>query len=233
MCRALGDLLQDGCVAKVADDLYCGGNSPAELLVNWRKVLMALEKCNLRLSAKKTIICPMSTTMHPWLDMVTWFHFASPHRIATLSSCAPPKTIRDLRTFIGSYKMLSRVIAGSANLIALLESITSGSQSYHIVIWSENSLSSFHLAQKALSSNKSIVLPKPDDQLWIVTDGSVKMNGLGATFYTLLKKLKLLLAGFFSAKTQKHQVTWLPCEVETLSIPSAIMQAPYIIQSQF
>ena len=34
LCRVLGDLLQAGIVAKIADDLYCGGNSPDELLRN-------------------------------------------------------------------------------------------------------------------------------------------------------------------------------------------------------
>ena len=44
MCRVLGDLLQEGCIAKihVADDLYCGGNTPQELLLNWRRTLSAL-----------------------------------------------------------------------------------------------------------------------------------------------------------------------------------------------
>ena len=42
MCRVLGPLLQDGVVAKIADDLYCGGNTPLELLQNWKKVLQAL-----------------------------------------------------------------------------------------------------------------------------------------------------------------------------------------------
>ena len=69
MYRILGDLLQEGCVAKIADDLYCGGNSHQELLTNWRKVLMALDRCDLRLSPAKTIICPASTTM----DMVPRF----------------------------------------------------------------------------------------------------------------------------------------------------------------
>ena len=32
MSRVLGDLLKEGIVAKIADDLYCGGNSPSELL---------------------------------------------------------------------------------------------------------------------------------------------------------------------------------------------------------
>ena len=43
---------------------------------------------------------------------------------------------------------------------------------------------------------------------------------------------KLLLAGFFSAKLRKHQVTWIPCEIEALSIAAAIKHfGLYIIQS--
>ena len=44
MCRVLGDFLQEGFVAKLADDLYCCGNTPEELLNNWLKVLQALKK---------------------------------------------------------------------------------------------------------------------------------------------------------------------------------------------
>ena len=32
-----------------------------------------------------------------------------------------------------------------------------------------------------------------------------------------------MLAGFFSAKMKKYQVTWLPCEVEALSIATLKM----------
>ena len=39
MCRVLGDLLQAAIVAKLADDLYCGGSTPAELLHNCSLVL--------------------------------------------------------------------------------------------------------------------------------------------------------------------------------------------------
>lgn len=73
MSRVLGDLLEEGIVAKIADDLYCGGNSPEELLQNWTKVLRALHKCDLRLSVSKTIINSQSTTIlgallcHSWM----------------------------------------------------------------------------------------------------------------------------------------------------------------------
>ena len=35
MCPILGPLLQDGSVAKIPHDLYCGGNTPHDLLHNW------------------------------------------------------------------------------------------------------------------------------------------------------------------------------------------------------
>lgn len=43
MSRVLGDLLEEGIVAKIADDLYCGGNSPGELLLNRKRVLKILK----------------------------------------------------------------------------------------------------------------------------------------------------------------------------------------------
>ena len=43
-------------MTKLADDLYCGGDSPETLLSNWRRVLESLDRCNLRLSPTKIII---------------------------------------------------------------------------------------------------------------------------------------------------------------------------------
>ncbi len=46
MCRVLGDCVQDGIAAKLADDLYCGGETPEDLLRNWQRILAALQKSN-------------------------------------------------------------------------------------------------------------------------------------------------------------------------------------------
>ena len=93
-------------------------------------------------------------------------------------------------------------------------------------------LHSFQNAQRSLSTRKAITLPRPSDQLWIITDGSVSKRGIGATLY-ISRDNKLHLAGFFSAKLRKHQVTWLPCEIEALAIASAVKHfSPYIIQSK-
>ena len=58
MCRVLGDCSKDGIVAKLADDLYCGGNSFEEVTSNLERVLDLLYNSNIRLSAHKTVICP-------------------------------------------------------------------------------------------------------------------------------------------------------------------------------
>ena len=86
MCRVLGDLLEKGVVAKLADDLYCGGNTVEELLSNWQQVLQAMSHSMLRLSASKTVICPRQTGILGWTWSKGTLH-ALPHRIATLSNC--------------------------------------------------------------------------------------------------------------------------------------------------
>ena len=102
MSRVLGDLLEEGIVAKIADDLYCGGNSPDELLQNWTKALRALHNCDLRLSASKTIINPQSTAILGWIWNCGTLS-ASPHRIAALASCPEPDTVSRTRSFIGAF----------------------------------------------------------------------------------------------------------------------------------
>ena len=230
MCRVLGDLIQDGCVAKIADDLYCGGNSPEQLLQNWTRVLHALQRNNLRLSASKTIICPKSTTILGW----TWSQgslSATPHRISALASCATPENVRGMKSFIGAYKVLARVIPGCSSILAPLDDAIAGRPSTDRIKWNDDLREVFHNAQKALSTSRTITLPRPCDQLWIVTDGALRKPGIGATLY-VTRSGKLLLAGFFSAKLRAHQLSWLPCEVEALAIAAATKHfAPYIIQA--
>lgn len=230
MSRILGDLIQQGCVVKIADDLYVGGDTGEELLANWIKVLSAF-KCNgLGINAAKTIICPKSTTVLGWIWSSGKLK-ASHHRIASLCAASPPPTVQGLRAFVGAYKVLSRVLPKCASVLTPLDGLCAGKQSKDKIPWNDESLEAFKVAQSALSDSREIVIPRRDDILWIVCDGSVKMHGISGTLYVLRQGL-LRLAGFFNAKLKRHQVLWLPCEVEALAICSSIKHfAPYIIQS--
>jgi len=230
MCRVLGTLLHEGAVVKIADDLYCGGDTPQELLLNWRRLLHALHRCDLRLSASKTVINPKETTILGWI----WSSgtlTASPHRVNTLSSCPAPNTVGQMRSFIGAYKVLSRVIPQCSNHLAPLDDAIAGRQSQETILWTDDLTCALQKSQHALRSTHRITLPKPSDQLWIVTDRALRNPGIGATLY-ITQEDKLFLAGFFSAKLRGLQTTWLPCEIEALSIAAATKHfSPFIIQS--
>ena len=230
MCRVLGDLLVEGIVVKLADDLYCGADTPQALLHNWSRVLQALASNGLHLSPSKTTICPKTTTVLGWIWSEGTLR-ASPHRMSTLSTCSPPTTVKGMRSFIGAYKMLARVIPSCASYLSPLDGSIAGLKSQDRIHWTDELHDSFAKAQSAIQSSQTITLPRPSDQLWVVTDGSVKKHGLGATLY-VTRDQKPLVAGFFSAKLHGRQVTWLPCEVEALSIATATKHfSPYIIQS--
>ena len=231
MSRILGHLVQEGCVAKLADDLYVGGDTPEEALHNWSRVLKALDDNNLRLSAAKTVVCPKSVNILGWV----WRQgtlTASPHKVSALEVVEPPTTVHGLRSFIGAYKVLSRVLKGYAVLLHPLEHLTAGKASRDRIIWTDDLRTAFRKAQSALQECDTITLPSPEDELWIVTDASVKNNGIAATLYCRRDEV-LKLGGHFNAKLKQNQITWLPCEVEALCIGAAIKHfAPYIVQSK-
>ena len=119
------------------------------------------------------------------------------------------------------FKVLSRVLPRFADLLDALDQATAGKESREKIAWSDELLLTFKTAQHALENHQTIT----------VTDGSVKNRDIAATRY-VHHSGQLLLAGFFSAKLHRHQVTWLPCEIEALGIGAAIKHfAPYIIQS--
>ena len=137
MFRVLGNCIKDGIVAKLADDIYCGRNTLDELLSNWKRVLDELQKSNLKLSPSKTVICPRSSTILGWI----WTQgvlSASPHRVAVLAKCPPPDTVRGLRSFIGAYKVLSRVLTNCSAHTSPLESAIAGYQFQDKIVWTDD-----------------------------------------------------------------------------------------------
>ncbi|KAJ8396457.1 hypothetical protein AAFF_G00017630 [Aldrovandia affinis] len=187
-------------------------------------------RCGLNLSATKTTIAPVQTSILGWVWRQGTIQ-ASPHRVSALAACPPPKTVTGLRSFIGAYKVLARVLKDCATMLAPFDDVVAGRDSKDVIHWSDELLCAFRYAQKALSSTHAITLPRPADQLWIVTDGAVREPGLGATLYITCKDT-VKVAGYFSAKLRKNQTSWLPCEIEALSIAAAVKHfAPYIIQS--
>ncbi|KAJ8355267.1 hypothetical protein AAFF_G00077370 [Aldrovandia affinis] len=146
-CRVFGELLEQGHVAKVADDLYCGANTLEDLLAVWRRVLSALQRCGLNLSATKTTVAPVQTSILGWVWRQGTIQ-ASPHRVSALAACPPPKTVTGLRSFIGAYKVLARVLKDCATMLAPFDDVVAGRDSKDVIHWSDELLCAFRYAQR-------------------------------------------------------------------------------------
>ena len=228
--RVLGDLMHQGHVSKIADDLYIGADSVPSLLEAWSAVLTKFELNNLRLSAKKTVICPKQTTILGWI----WSSGSitpSPHKTNPLASAPPPVTAKGLRSWIGAVKHLKSCIDRYSTLFAPFEAAVAGKDSIQHIEWTESLVSAFQTAQNALRRTRTITIPRPDDQLIIITDGASRDGGIGAVMFALRNGTRKL-CGFFSMKLRPHHVRWLPCEVEALAITAAVQHwAGYITES--
>ena len=226
----LGDMVKEGRVAKLADDLFIGGNTVQELYENFQQVLLKLHENDIRLSATKTFIAPASVTILGWIWNSGTLK-ASPHKLNALSCCPLPDTVSGLKSYIGTYRFLSRVMEGYGRILAPLEEAIKGLNLKDKLIWTDSLLQAFKNSQKVLSDAKTITMPRPTDKLTIVTDASVNPGAVGATLYAV-RAGKRLLAGFYNCKLPIYQARWLPCELEALAITAALNHwAPMILQS--
>ena len=112
--------MQDGIVVKCADDLYIGGATQNETANNYARVLNKLNDANLKLSAAKTNIFLKSVTILGWDWHQGGFLTASPHRTNALQNTKSDeiKTVKDMRSWLGLYKIL---LPASKNLTLLLD----------------------------------------------------------------------------------------------------------------
>ena len=187
---------------------------------NWQKCLQRLKDNNLTLSAKKTVICPTTVKILGWI----WKNGTlevDPHKTNPLTVCKLPETVKQMRSFLGGFRVVTCCIPNYSSYLSDLESAVAGKESKDKITWTESLRACFKSAQTALKSPKTITLPRPDDQLFLISDASNSPAAVGATLY-VKRKEKFHIGGFFSAKVGKHQQLWLPCELEALGITLSI-----------
>ena len=148
---------------------------------------------------------------------------ASPHRIAALSAVKPPSTVKALRSFIGAYKYIGRVIRWHSNYINPLDQMVAGRDTREQIKWTEESLDHFHRVQESLKSCVPVTIAKPSDHVWIQTDGALRpgappVSGLAATLF-LLRDGKVLLV--FSSMPSSRKDSDCGCHVRLKLSPLA------------
>ena len=220
-----------GIVARIADDLYIGGNTPMDTAINYEKVLSKLNSANLKVSADKTKIFLDSVDILGWVWKHGGYLSPSPHRLNSLKNTSPDdiSNIKEMRSWIGLYKTL---LPASPNLTLLLDpfdKVIAGKQSNEPVQWDESLNISFNRAKEAIDSIQTLYLPSPDDQLLLVVDAAKAKPGLGHILYAV-KDMKKLPVSFHSTKLSESHAKWHSCELEALAFATAITAEYHILK---
>ena len=219
----LQDCVSQGWCRVHADNLYILAHTMEEAIDHWQQVLDLMKKNNLKLSAKKTF-CFSSK-----MDLLGWskegkFLIPDEHRQNCLEKADRPETVKELRSFLGSYRTFYRCKDGISFILGNLEKMTSDKKSSQKLEWSEFLNKEFVNARTKIKDLDTIYLPKPDDQLVLTSDYS--KIGICATLWAMTDG-KFVVVSRMSTKLEKAQENLWPCDGEATAIYIAA-KCPYI-----
>ena len=173
-----GALRQEGILEILMDDIYIGGNSPNELLQNWRRVLKICQDTDIKLGPSKVVIAPASVKILGWLWRKGMLEI-DPHASNRLQSCKPPQTAEGLRGWIGAFRYMAPAIKQHGPALEPLHKAIGAKSKKETIDWTEELLQTFKSAQNTLKTAEPLTMPKPGEQLYITSDAS--QTGIGAT----------------------------------------------------
>ena len=101
------------------------------------------------------------------------------HTTSPLLKAPPPTTVKQTRSWIGSYKQLTECILQYAVLLGPLEDVVSSRSSAERVVWTEELLEAFEKCKKSLNDINTIHVPKPSDTLHTFSDFSKSAKAIG------------------------------------------------------
>ena len=220
LARVYGDLVQQGKMTRMADGLYPTADSEEELLANYEEVLHRAAVAGFTFKPSKTVVAPRKTTIFGWtLEDGKWT--PQPHVISSLSRSERPVTVKQLRSFLGSYKQVSECIPQYAVLLSDLEKVVGSRGSSERITWTEDLIKTFEDAKEAVKSFQGVYFPTKGDRLITSSDYSHQHRAVGGLL-TIVRNINgketKLLGGYFSAKLDKNKQVWLPCEGEALAV---------------
>ena len=229
--KVLSIEMQSGSVARIADDLYVGGATPAETASNYEQVLSKLHAANLKVSADKTKIFLDSVDILGWVWKKGGFLSPSPHRINSLQNTtfSDIKNVRDLRSWLGLYKTMMPAAPSLTIILDPFDQIVAGKDSKEDIQWDESLKISFNKAKEAIESMQTLYLPSPNDQLLLVVDAAKSKPGIGHVLYAVKENSKLPVS-FHSNKLSEHHSKWNSCELEALAFATAITAEYHVLK---
>ena len=220
LTRIFGDMQQARKLCRQADSLIVGGATLNELFCNLTEVFHRLRTCNLTIKPSKLIIAPKKVVMFGWEYSDQGWN-PTPHTINPLSVAPEPKTIKQLRSWLGAAKQLSSCLDNYAVYFSPLEKVASNRKSQESVTWTSELSRQFSEAKAMLKSVKTVHYPTPTDKIFTYSDYSQTHHAIGGRLEFVRQfpdgSSKTFHGGFFSTKVSDCKARWVCCESEALA----------------
>ena len=234
LARLFGDMCQAGHMTRMADGLYVLGSSVDQLLSNFTELLTRLKMAGLTLKPSKVEVVPQKSVLFGWeVNGTGW----SPqvHTTSALGEAPKPKTVTQLRSFLGSLKQLYEGMPRYAAVLKPLELMVHSS--VRDLSWSREQEDAFEQAKALASHFIEVHSPRPDDKLNTYSDWSEENRAVGGRLEIERKlpdgTISRLHAGHFSTVLDKFKQKWWPCEGEAAAIRLTLEHfAPWIRESK-
>ena len=231
--RIFGDMCADEKMTRMADGLYVLSNDLRDLYSNLKTVFERARKANLTFKPSKISICPRDIVVFGWRRTDNaWI--PTEHTTNPLINASLPVTVKQLRSWIGSYKQLSSCIKDYSVPLSRLEKLTGSDKSSSLKIqWNDELKQDFENAKLMIKTLEKIYTPTPDDQLQTFSDYSQEHNAVGGRLVIVRNvdgQQVRLNGGYFSARLNKFQSKWLPCEGESLGIKLVLQHFSHFLR---
>ena len=143
--------------------LSLGGSSVSELCDNLAEVFARLSRCNMTIKPSKLVIAPKSTILFGWeFSEQAWR--PSKHKVNPLKTAPEPTTVKQMRSFLGSFKQLSASLPGYAKVSHCLEQLVGGRGSAEKNVWTDTLKSAFTQEKQLATHPRGITKPRPHIQ---------------------------------------------------------------------
>ena len=236
LARIYGDLCENEQMTRMADGIFVLGDTLEQLYENFKEVLHRARLCGLTFKPSKIIVAPVNTTLFGWRKIGDGWR-PTDHTISPLAAASFPTTVKQMRSWLGSFKQLSQSINNYAVLLAPLEDIVASRGSAERITWTKQLELAFNKAKDSLKSINTVFVPKPTDFLHTYSDFSARNEAVGGRLEIQRVdkngSIQRLHGGDFSCRLSKHQRNWLPCEGEALATKMVLEHfAPYLRENR-
>ena len=229
--RFMDEILMDlpFCFAYI-DDILVFSHSPEEHDQHLRTLFTQLKRYGILLNPSKCVF-RVSEISFLGYKISSLGSQPLPDRVKDLQASPPPKTIAQLRRFLGMLNFYRRFLPHAASSQAPLHNILSGPKTKGStpVPWTDSLLQSFNDCKTSLSHATLLAHPDTSAPLALVTDAST--TAMGAVLQQHVKEVWQPLA-FFPRKLSPAQQKYSAYDRELLAIYEAVKHFRHMLEAR-